>query len=576
MTSNHTATVQSSRCATRTNPTAQLHDVSVQFPRSTEKTLTNLNFTISAHESVLLLGTSGSGKSTVLRALAGVVPNTIDAAVTGKLAVVGDNPAEEEHEYAAVVARAQHVAYLQQNPLDQLCMPTVGDEIAFSLENNQVPQSQMDQAIDTVLARLGVQHLTDRATGTLSGGEGQRVALASALVRQPQLLLLDEPTAMLDPAAARKIGHLLAQLRTTYDGDHSTIWHRGQDQPSPAASLLVEHRLDEIGPLPQTTIVLTPDGTVLTQGPTGRVLPESAYTLDEMGCWLPLHLRLAALHTRAGLEAPPNVETALRALATRTQSPQRDALKPKTTHSGVALEGRDLTARSPNGTTLLDDAHLTLHHGQITAIIGPNGSGKSTLLRTLSGLTDATGFLESNTVGLVFQHPENQFLTRSVRAEVQYGLREPHSSDAAQRVTRLLENFGLLAHSEQDPFRLSGGQQRRLSLATMAAGCDEVLLFDEPTFGQDRAHASVVSAQLSALATAGRAVVIVTHDLNLVAQIADQVLVMNCGKVVATGPTEQVLGDSRTLGQAGLTLPPLLRWCQDHNIAMRPMALELR
>lgn len=543
---------------------AHIRDLSVRFPRNTHAALTGCNLDIGSDESVLLLGTSGSGKSTVLRALAGVIPHTIDAHLTGDVMVGPPRERAGAARTPAVVDIAQHLAYVQQNPLDQLCMPTVRDELAFGLENKRVPRAQMAEAIERTLALVGAEHLADRATGSLSGGEGQRIAIAGALVREPALLLLDEPTAMLDPASTRQIGRLLEHLRSRTTG-------------GARASILVEHRLDEIGALPDTCVILTPSGSVLAQGPTAAVLREHTSRLEQMGCWLPLGLRLTALAAGAGQEPAPTTEAALARLAQRVLPASRaHAAAPQSSATDAAetvLEARNLHVRA-DGRTLLADANLRLKRGRMTAVVGRNGSGKSTLLRTLAGLTDASGTLDCAGVGLVFQHPEHQFLTRSVRSEIAYGAARHPDLDA--RVTAILDDFGLAEFADQDPFRLSGGQQRRLSLATMAVGTDEVLLFDEPTFGQDRAHASAITAQLVALAAAGRAVVIVTHDLAVVAQIADDVVVLDSGRILTSGHPEQVLTDRRAMNRAGLTLPPALAWCAHNDVPMRPIAQALR
>lgn len=582
---------------TSTALAARMRNVSVQFPRSSVPALTDVSFDIAADESVLLLGTSGSGKSTVLRTIAGVVPATVDADVRGEITLGESRGSGDDGDSSparpSVVELAEQLAYVQQNPLDQLCMPTVRDELAFGLENQRTPRAQMDARIERVLNQVGASHLADRATGSLSGGEGQRVAIAGALIRQPRLLLLDEPTAMLDPAAARQIGALLARLRNGPTGSSGPgsdkVFNSGDHSASSShpgsGSLLVEHRLDEIGALPETTMILTPDGSVLAHGATGQVLTEHAVVLEEMGCWLPLGLRLKMLNTTTGAAPSESIESALTGLAQRVLRGAYETGMGASLSAGaggggrtpeVVLTARNLTVHAADGNLLLADADLTLRRGRITAVIGRNGSGKSTLLRTLAGLTDATGVLDCGAVGLVFQHPEHQFLTRSVRAEVGYGPTRARETDVDQRVTTVLADFGLTELAEQDPFRLSGGQQRRLSLATMAIGSDDVLLFDEPTFGQDRAHAAAITSQLVRLAESGRAVVVVTHDLNVVARIADDVVVLDSGRILAAGEPEHVLRDQSVMSGAGLTLPPVLAWCAANDVPMQPIAQALR
>jgi len=494
----------------------EVRGLGVTFPGAAAPVLRELDLAVRPGEQVLVLAGSGAGKSTLLRVLAGIVPQVVDAHVTGEVRVAGLDATT-----TPTADLARHVGTLTQDPTDQLCLPTVLDEVAFALENRGVDAALIGPAVHRTLAAVGATHLRDRRTAELSGGEGQRIALAAALVADPRLLLLDEPTALLDPAAARAVA---GAVRAATGSGRATV--------------LVEHRLDELGRLPGRVLVLGPDGRVRADGPTQQVLHEDAAGLARQGTWLPLSAELVAARVDALGD--------LRVGATR-----------ETPVGPTVLSARGLRVRR-DGRTALDGVDLDVRAGRVTAVVGLNGSGKSSLLLALAGLLPADGTVRGGSVGLVFQHPEHQFLARSVREEVAWGPRRARFANVDQRVSGALERYRLTGLGDHDPFRLSGGQQRRLSLAAMAVCRHDVLLADEPTFGQDRATSAACAEALRGLADEGRGVALVTHDLRLVGEVADDVLVLHAGRALAHGPVDAVLADVALLRRAGLPLPPVL------------------
>ena len=460
--------------------------LSVAYP-GRAPVLRELTLHVGVDERVLLLGASGSGKSTLLRVLAGVVPQLVDADVSGGVLVAGHDATT-----TAPTVLARHVGTLTQDPADQLCLPTVEDEVAFPLENRSWPRERIEAAVRVALARVGASHLRHRRTAELSGGEGQRVALAATLVPEPDLLLLDEPTALLDPAAARAVGALLGTAGRT--------------------QVLVEHRLDEVGDLPARTVVLDDDGRLVADGPTGELLRDATDQLRALGVRLPA-------------EAPG----------------PRDAPRPSSAGPATGvLRARGLGVRR-GGRDVLTGVDLDVRAGRVTAVVGLNGSGKSTLLLALAGLLPHTGTVRGGSVGMVFQRPEHQFLARTVADEAAWGPRRAHAPDPQGRARQALAAVRLAHLAAHDPFRLSGGQQRRLSVVA-AAVCDhDVLLADEPTFGQDGRTARATADLLRVLADDGRGLVVVTHDLGLVADLADDLVVLAAGRVLAQGPVAGLL-----------------------------------
>ncbi len=419
-----------------------------------------LDLHIARGERVLLLGPSGAGKSTLLHALAGLLP--------------GDSGQAE----GTVEVAAARTGIVFQDPQSQLVMSRAGDEVAFGLENLGWPLSRIWPRVDEVLARVGFGYPRDRATDALSGGEQQRLVLAGALAPEPDLLLLDEPTANLDPAGAALVRQA---LRDAVGADTTVV--------------LVEHRIAEVLELVTRVVVLEPGGGVrddiaphLLTGPLGAELAAA-------GVWVPGHP----------------------AAARRAAAPPGDVL----------LSTHDLRVRH------LAYPDTTVRAGEALAVTGPNGSGKSTLALALGGLLPpASGEVRSpdgpphrwrahalaGRIGSVFQNPEQQFVTASVRDELALG------GTPSARVDELLTRLRLDHLAGANPFTLSGGEARRLSVATALAARPRLLILDEPTFGQDRRTWLELVDLLAGLRDDGHGVVTVTHDPAVVDTLADRVL----------------------------------------------------
>lgn len=516
-----------------------LTDVSVRYSSRQQPVLDGCSFSLAAGEHVLLLGPSGAGKSTVLQAISGVIPLSVNAERGGTVVLNGLDTME-----TTVVERSRVVGVLAQDPSAAVCLPRVDDEIALVLENRAVAPDAIGARIDDALTAVGAVGLRERFTGELSGGQTQRVALAAALVGEPDVLLLDEPTSMLDASGVESVREALAAAVERY-------------RP---AVVLVEHRLDEFGAdegidgLPPRAVVLDENGRTVADGPTRTVLMDQSPRLHELGCWLPLEAELRALTGRAGgLDDGVNRQF----LHDLVDAGTADASAFPTANTAVpaALSASGLAvgrARVP----VCSGIDLSIRPGETVALLGANGSGKSTLLHTLAGLLrPVSGTVTGGRAGLVFQNPEHQFVGSAVEAEIGHSL--PHSTRDAT-VERLLERHRLEHLRQQNPWRLSGGEKRRLSLAAMLAHDRPVLLADEPTFGLDRRDSEATADALASAAQEGVGVVFSSHDLRLVARLADRVLVVGNGRVLAEGPTADVFRDSAALDDAGVRLPRLI------------------
>ncbi len=435
-----------------------------------------LDLRIAHGERVLLLGPSGAGKSTLLAALAGLLPEDSGES-EGSVEIDGLDPRKAR----------ERVGIVFQDPETQLVMSRSGDDVAFGLENRGVPAGEIWPRVDEALARVGFPYPRDRSTAALSGGEQQRLALAGVLALRPGLLLLDEPTANLDPAGAALIRGAVAGA---LDAD-TTL-------------LLVEHRVADALALVDRVVVLQPGGGVAADGPPGAVFAAHGTALAEAGVWIPGH--------------------------------------PVAPRRAVAAPGDDLVrAHAVTITGRLAPTTVTVRAGEMLAVTGPNGAGKSTLALLLGGLLrPAGGTVDAAPggaphrwraaalaarIGSVFQDPEHQFVTHRVADELALGPRRlgRPAAEVTRTVDELLDRLRLTTLAGANPYTLSGGEARRLSVATALATAPRLLVLDEPTFGQDRRTWAELVDLLGGLRDAGHGVVAVTHDEAFVAALADRV-----------------------------------------------------
>ena len=458
----------------------------------------DLDIDIEPGERILLLGASGAGKSTLLAALAGLLDPDHAGEPAGELAVDGVDPRAARHRSALVL----------QDPESQLVMARAGDDVAFGLENRAVPREHIWARVDGALDTVGFRYGRARRTDQLSGGEQQRLALAGALALAPGLLLLDEPTANLDPDGAVLVREA---IRTAQDMTGAT-------------TILVEHRVGDTLDLVDRVIVLEPGGGVKVSGSPGDVFSAHGESLASAGVWVPNHPVTAAV---------PH-------------------------HGRPAVGPKLLRADNVTVTPGLDGVSAHVCQGEAVAVVGPNGAGKSTLTSVLAGLrAPTTGTVHgteqlaggdadlpphrwraarlADRIGTVFQDPEHQFLTGRVYDELAFGPRRRgmRDDDVDRLVTDLLDRLHLAKLARANPFTLSGGEKRRLSVATALTTSPQVLVLDEPTFGQDRRTWTELVELLSTHRDGGGAIVAATHDAPLVEVLADRVLTLEAGRVAA-------------------------------------------
>ena len=481
--------------------------------------LSGVDLDIAPGERVLVLGPSGSGKSTLMGGLAGLLGGAEEGEATGTLTVDGVAPAD---------ARGR-VGLLMQDPEAQVVLARVGDDVAFGMENLGVPREEIWPRVADSLNAVGLSVPLDHSTTELSGGQKQRLALASILAMGPGLLLLDEPTANLDPSG---VAEVRAAVETVVERTGATV-------------VVVEHRVDVWASLVDRVIVVA-DGAIAADGPLREVLAQQGDALRERGIWLP--------GDDVAAEVGPAPEVA-----------------PASSEDAPIARVTDLTIGYDKASPVRSGIDLTLERGVSTCIVGANGAGKSTFALTLAGLLPPLeGTVEVETsdgtagdphewsskqllgrMSMVFQEPEYQFLAATVAEELAIGPRAAGMSEAeiAPLVDEHLEALGLTKLARANPMTLSGGEKRRLSVATALISAPELLILDEPTFGQDRGTWLGLVRLLRAALERGVTLVSITHDPAFVAAMGQRVV--DLGQVGTRGATPADPADEAGATPAG-------------------------
>jgi energy-coupling factor transporter ATP-binding protein EcfA2 len=516
-------------------PLLLLEGVSYRYPESGVLALDDVTLELEEGELVLVAGESASGKSTLLRAAAGLVPHFHGGELAGRVLVAGMDTRRFGPARLAAVA-----ASVFQDPEAQVVMGTAGAELALPLENRGFAGATVARAVEETAVALGIERLLERPLHTLSGGELQRVALGAAIVTQPRLLLLDEPTSQLDPVAGDE---LVWQLRRLNDQWGTTV-------------LLAEHRVERCLGAADRVVVLK-RGRVACDAPPSEFVAWAERGAPEL---VPPAARMCAL---AGLRPLPVGVRDARALVDDHGLAAGDATPAPVVEPRFAGRRRSRAARrarppvalslehvwvtyddgSGAGLEALRDVSLELGKGESVALLGRNGAGKSTLLKVAAGvLAPQRGRVgKAGEVCLLLQSPGGYFLHESARAEL------PEAVAQAA-----LTELGLEAVADADPRDLSGGERERLALGIVLAGRGvgggeppAVVALDEPTRGLDHGRKRALARRLRALSARGAAVIVSTHDVEFAATVAERCVLLGRGDVVADGPVRDVLSGGR-------------------------------
>ena len=523
-------------------PLAELTDFTYTYPGAGRPAVNGLSIALGAGEFTVLAGGSGAGKSTVLRALCGLVPHYHGGDVAGELHVCGLDV--REHGPAEL---GGSVGLVAQDPEAQVVSTTVRGELELPLDLRGEPAAARARAVEEAALALGIAALLDRPTDSLSGGELQRVALAAALVLRPRLVLLDEPTSQLDPVAGDELVGLLRRLNEEWG----------------MCVVLAEHRLERCLAAADRVIALDRgavsfDGSPCELGEWASVSDPSLLTPG------------ARLFSLAGVRPFPVAAKDARQIldangyslaALRDATPQEPAAPPSTGSGDVVLRARDLWVELETGggpREVLRGLDLALRGGEKVALMGRNGAGKSTLLRAAAGLVEPVRGAISAPGGcaLLPQSPRDLFVHERAGEEL------PGADGAAA-----LAEVGLEWATDVDPRDLSGGERERLALAIVMAGRDRsrpgITCLDEPTRGMDSARKRELGTWIDDLARSGGAVLLATHDVEFAARVADRVVLLGDGDLIADGATDEILSGgwyfatevARILGAPGAVTP---------------------
>ena len=547
----------------------EFKDVSFRYAGSEAFALRGVNLRIQPGEIVLLTGPAGSGKTTLCSCINGLVPHYHEGELSGEVLVRGYNI-----QRARIGGLASLVGMVFQDPESQLVTDSVVDEVAFGPENLGVPREEINRRVAEALHATRLAGYDERDPHSLSGGEQQACVIASIYAMQPEIYVMDEPLANLDPAGRAQVLKVLVEVAR----------QRGK------TLLLVEHSLEDVLPLVERVIVLDRGG-IVRDGPVAEVMQAGdipqvfsrppVVRLGERISLQPLPLTPEAFHqavcSRYALKAVPTPEMPV----------------PETRRGPAVIELREVSYSYDQEHSALRDVDLTIHEGELVAILGRNGSGKTTLVRHIIGLlqpdrgrVSVLGKDVASTpthelaqdVGFCFQNPNHQLVSFKVRDEMTFGLKA-HNFDPAgyePAVREALEFVDLLDYLEAEVFDLGKGQKQRLALASVLTLKPKILIIDEPTTGQDPRMAAEIFGIIRRLNENGTTVLMITHNMEYAAQLAGRAVVMQRGRVVYDGPPGGLLADMELMQANSLELPAttrLARLLQPHG--MPPWAVRL-
>lgn len=494
--------------------------------------LNDVSLEVQAGERVGLVGRSGSGKSTLALTFNGIIPQSYAGQMAGRVAVLGNNAVT-----TAVSAMAHDVAMVFQSPDDQMSQILVHHEVASGPANLGLPLADVHRRVADALGRLHIEHLAERETNTLSGGEKQKVALAAALAMHPRLLVLDEPTTDLDP---RSRAELVQMLEALDDG---------------LGMVIVSHDLETIGPLVDR-LAIVDGGAIVLDRLTSEVFAEPE-VLGTHGIAVPQAVAIEHAR-RSGLDP----EALLGQRPSHARASAGDA----------AIELRDVTFAYPKATSpAVQSVSLQIQRGEIVAIVGNNGSGKTTLGKLMLGLLqpitgqvslqgEPIGRLRPDLVGYIFQNPDAMLSQMSVTEEIAFTPRLLGRADWREQTSAMLQRFGLADLGGRYPLALSKGQRQRLAYAAVTAAGPPIFIFDEPTTGIDKPGCDQIMEYMDALRGEGKTIVFITHDMALATRWADRVVIMHAGRIGHSGTIASLTDLSEDeLARFHLRLPPLLQ-----------------
>ncbi len=528
----------------------EVKNLSFVYPGTTTPALDALNLTINKGEFVLICGSSGSGKTTLAKCLNGIIPHLANGEMKGDVFIEGQNTYEME-----MKDMAKHIGMVFQNPEDQIFSIRVDDEVAFGVECQGYHRDEIVRRTNYALEKLRIDDIKRHMTFALSGGQKQKVSIASNLAMLPGVIVLDDPTTDLDPISKQEVMDILIELKNEIE----------------TTFVVIEHELTDLMPYVDRVVVMH-EGKVLFNGEPAEVFYREYDMLEKIGVRIPDQIRLANYMFKQNLlpEGTPyplkisEVEALVGDVLKRhPKAFQALALKDyQLKNQEVVASVKDCCFTYPGcDNQILFDINLEVHQGEYFAIVGHNGSGKSTLMKNILGLerpssgeivingkNTATTDIEQLIldIGYVFQNPDNQLFCNSVYEEIQFSLvNRDFSAEHIERETeRALKIVGLEDRREDHPFSLSRGQRQRLAVATMMVSNPKIIMLDEPTTGLDEVDlAELLSLMYDIVENYGGTLIMVTHDMEVVAKYASRVIVIDKGRIALQGNPIEVFND---------------------------------
>ncbi len=543
----------------------KVKDLSYRYEPGGPFVLHDICVEIAEGEFVAVMGPSGAGKTTFCLALNGIIPNFFGGNFHGQVSILDHDTLS-----LTVAELAQNVGMVLQDPEMQLVTNCVEDEVAFGLENVRVPRSEMRVRIDDALRIVRLTGYEKKHPASLSGGQKQRLAIAAALALRPKVMVLDEPTSQLDPVGANEVFSVIRELNERY---HITV-------------ILVTHDSERVAEYADRVLLMNA-GRLEADTTPSRFFQDLSLSANA-AVRLPQIVDFYARYNQRVHPVPSLPTRFAEGLAQIERDwpslnflPRQYADVPATAHPVEASEPvisvRDLRFSYPDGTEALTGVSLEIRRGECVAIIGQNGGGKSTLVKHFVRLIKPTSgevrvfgksVLEYTTstlaqrIGFVYQNPDSQIFSKTVEEEVSFGPANQleDAGDVKRRVEAALESMDLVEYRTEHPLALSKGDRERVAVAAVLAMEPEVLIFDEPTTGQDMDGASRIMEIIRRLHAAGRTIIIITHHLHLLPGYVDRVVLMGDGTLIADAPLRRVFCDAEKLRETYLSPPQIVEF----------------
>ena len=548
----------------------ELKNVSYCYPNSVEHSLKNISLAVEKGKFVVLMGSTGAGKTTLSLCLNGLIPQLLEGKLTGYVSVAGKDVGK-----TAVQSMSKVLGLVLQDPETQIIGRTVEEDTAFGPRNFLVPVDQIQQRVNKVLEKVRLKGYNQRLTEALSGGEKQRLAIAGVLVMEPEILVLDEPTSELDPVGRLEIYETLDDLRWKKD---LTI-------------LLVEHSSEEVIKKADEVVVLN-QGEVSWRGVPNELFRDSLL-LRKFGIKpIPVSLIGWYFYEKGWIsfaEIPLDTSSAeglIRMLLPKyghwqeqAQGQIKDQLLKQKAHrseKSLAVQVSNLIYQYNPGLPALRGINLSIATGEFVALIGQNGAGKTTLTKHFNGLLKPTSgevIVEgmntlqfdtpalSKTIGYVFQNPDHQIFSATVEKELQFGLKNAgfKGQEIKERVEQVLHYTGLERYRSVHPFSLGKGERQMIAVASILVLKPKLLIIDEPTTGSDWTGVQTMMALIRKLHAAGTTIIMISHDMDLVAQYAKRVIVLKEGEILLDGTPQEVFSNEQILLDSAIIPPQLCR-----------------